>query len=157
MDKTIYLAGGCFWGVEEFFRRTEGVRNTRVGYANGNTQKTSYYDLKRTGHAETAELIYDSEMLSLETLLKLYFSMIDPVSINKQGGDAGTQYRTGIYYVDTADRAVIDKSLDAVRARYDRPLAVEVAPLKNFIKAEDYHQKYLLNNPGGYCHIKLPK
>lgn len=156
MNKSIYLAGGCFWGVEEYFRRTDGIINTRVGYANGDTLMTSYYDLKRTGHAETVEIVYDDNILPLNRLLALYFSIIDPVSVNRQGGDSGTQYRTGIYYTDEADRAVIDIVMDGVRARCDKPVAVEVEPLKNFIEAEDYHQQYLAKNPGGYCHIKLP-
>ena len=156
MNKTIYLAGGCFWGVEEYFRRTSGVINTRVGYANGATLMTSYYDLKRTGHAETVEIVYENNKLPLDILLAHYFSIIDPVSVNRQGGDAGTQYRTGIYYTDEADKATIGNVMDGVRKRYDKPLAVEVELLKNFVEAEDYHQKYLAKNPGGYCHIKLP-
>ena len=154
--KTIYLAGGCFWGVEEFFRRTAGVMKTRVGYANGVSEKTSYYELKKTGHAETVEVVFDETLLSLDELLKLYFSVIDPLSVNRQGGDIGYQYRTGIYYTDESDLPLIRNYCKGISEELGRPIAVEVLPLSHFIEAEEYHQRYLDKNPGGYCHIKLP-
>lgn len=155
-DKTIYLAGGCFWGCQKYFDLLPGVRETEVGYANGPTANPSYEEVKHhAGHAETVRVVYDAGALPLEKLLAAYFKVIDPTSVNKQGEDEGIQYRTGIYYVDEADLPVIRASLEDLAARYDAPLAVECLPLENFYSAEEYHQKYLEKNPGGYCHIKF--
>ena len=154
--KEIYLAGGCFWGLEEYFSQIEGVRETRVGYANGQVETTSYQLLKQTDHAETVLVRYESEVLSLREVLLYYFRVIDPFSINKQGPDRGRQYRTGIYYVDEADLADIQAVMADQEALMGRgPLAVEVEALRHFIDAEDYHQDYLKKNPGGYCHIDV--
>lgn len=151
----IYLAGGCFWGTEKYLASIPGVRATQVGYANGNTENPTYEEVCRrnTGHAETVRVEYDPEALPLEFLLELYYGAIDPISVNRQGNDAGTQYRTGIYFTDEGDRAVIGRSLARLRERLGRPAAVEAGPLRNFSAAEEYHQKYLDKNPGGYCHI----
>lgn len=153
--KTIYLAGGCFWGTEHFFDLVPGVRDTEVGYANSNVADPTYQEVctGRTGAAETVKVVYDADSITLPFLLNLYYKTIDPTSLNKQGNDRGTQYRTGIFYTDTAELSVIEKSLGQLQKLYTRPLAIEVAPLKNFYPAEDYHQDYLYNNPGGYCHI----
>ena len=153
--ETIYLAGGCFWGVQRYFDCLPGVLETEVGYANGKTANPTYEQVKRenTGHAETVRVVYDPAALSLEELLEQFYKAIDPTSVNKQGGDAGVQYRTGIYYTDPAQRPVIEASLARLQARYARPVAVEALPLSNFYTAEEYHQKYLDKNPGGYCHI----
>jgi peptide methionine sulfoxide reductase msrA/msrB len=153
--KTIYLAGGCFWGVERFVALIPGVCATRVGYANGLTDSPSYEQVctGTTGHAETVEVRYDDERLNLSDLLWLFYDIIDPLSLNRQGNDVGTQYRTGIYYVDAADRPVIERSLAELQARHAAPIAVELAPLSGFSPAEDYHQRYLAKNPQGYCHI----
>jgi peptide methionine sulfoxide reductase msrA/msrB len=155
----IYLAGGCFWGSEKYLRSIPGVISTEVGYANGNTENPSYEEVchRNTGHAETVHVVYDAKKLPLAFLLELYYDSIDPVSVNRQGGDRGTQYRTGIYYVNPEDRPVIDKSIISLQKRFDKPIAIEVLPLKNFYPAEDYHQKYLDKNPGGYCHIRKDK
>lgn len=155
--RTIYLAGGCFWGVEGYFKRINGVIDTTTGYANGNSTETNYQALKQTDHAETVKIDYDIARLSLEELLLHYFRIIDPTSVNHQGNDIGRQYRTGIYYTDTtaaADRAIIEKVM-AIQATQHGKLAVEVGPLVHFVNAEDYHQDYLDKNPGGYCHIDL--
>ena len=152
--KTIYLAGGCFWGMQKFLDQFDGVLETEVGYANGPDAAPSYEEVCRSvGHAETVRVRYDEQRLPLEKLLDYYFLVIDPLSVNQQGGDSGIQYRTGIYYTE-------DTQLDAIRAVYRReeekagaPLAVAVEPMKNFFSAEEYHQKYLEKNPGGYCHI----
>ncbi len=151
----IYLAGGCFWGMEHYLASIHGVLSTRVGYANGATENPTYEEVcyQNTGHAETVHVIYDAEIVSLAFLLNLYFEAIDPVSINRQGGDTGTQYRTGIYYVDEEDRPIIENSLLKLQRRYQEPLAIEVLPLSQFSVAEEYHQMYLHKNPGGYCHI----
>ena len=153
--KTIYLAGGCFWGTEHFMRLIHGVENTEVGYANSKVADPSYQEVctGRTGAAETVKVTYDAKEVSLPFLLDLYYKTIDPTSLNKQGNDRGTQYRTGIYYTDPAQLPVIEKSLATLQESYSRPLAIEVAPLKNFYPAEEYHQDYLDKNPGGYCHI----
>jgi len=153
----IWLAGGCFWGVEEYFLRIQGVIDTVTGYSNGKTIKTSYKELKTTGHAETVQVAYDRDTVSLEEILEYYFAIIDPVSVNKQGNDVGSQYRTGIYYSDIYDLPVIKAALEKLRKSYNRKLAIEVEALKNFVVAEEYHQKYLRKNPGGYCHVNFSK
>ena len=155
-EKTIYLAGGCFWGCQKYFDRLAGVIETEVGYANGPTANPSYEEVKRhAGHAETVRVVYDADALPLEKLLDAYFAVIDPTAVNRQGEDEGIQYRTGIYRVDETDAPVIDAALDALARKCDKPLAVESLPLQNFYSAEAYHQKYLEKNPGGYCHIRF--
>jgi methionine-S-sulfoxide reductase len=152
--KTIYLAGGCFWGAQKFFDQFDGVIATEVGYANGPDSAPSYEDVCRSsGHAETVRVDYDESAISLEDILKYYFMVIDPTAVNRQGHDIGIQYRTGIYYTDETMLPVIRKAYDEEAAKYGKPLATEVLPLKNFFSAEEYHQKYLDKNPGGYCHI----
>ncbi len=155
MRREIYLAGGCFWGTEKYFSMLPGVLSTQVGYANGNTENPSYEEVchNGTGHAETVKVEYDDALLGLPFLLERYYDVIDPVSVNRQGGDHGPQYRTGIYYTDEADRPVIRASIAALQEKYAQPIAIEVESLRNFYPAEDYHQKYLDKNPGGYCHI----
>ena len=152
--KTIYLAGGCFWGVQKYIDRFDGVVETETGYANGSTEAPSYKEVcAGSGHAETVRIVYDEEKLSLTALLELYFRVIDPLSVNKQGEDTGVQYRTGIYYTDDADLPEIKACTALVEEKLGQPLAVEVLPLEAFYPAEEYHQKYLDKNPGGYCHI----
>ncbi len=152
--RTIYLAGGCFWGVEGYFSKVPGVVDAVSGYANGASETTSYYDLKDTDHAETVEIKYDMSVISLEEILLHYFRIIEPTSVNKQGNDIGRQYRTGVYYTDEAERAVIDKVFEKMASVHGK-LAVETEALANFIPAEEYHQDYLDKNPNGYCHINL--
>lgn len=154
--REIHLAGGCFWGVEAYLERLEGVADAVSGYANGNTENPSYEDLHRgSGHAETVRAWYDPEVLTLDDLLLYYPRIIDPTSVDRQGPDSGEQYRTGVYWTDPADRAVIEYRLARVQEEYAEPVAVEVEPLEQFFLAEDHHQDYLANNPGGYCHIDL--
>jgi peptide methionine sulfoxide reductase msrA/msrB len=154
MIKVIYLAGGCFWGLERYFSLVPGVEETRVGYANGSTANPSYEEVcAGSGHAETVAIRYRSEAVSLEELLELFYRVIDPTAINRQGPDRGVQYRTGIFYEDPEDRKPILRSLERLQRRYHKPLAVEVKPLARFDPAEAYHQRYLERNPGGYCHI----
>lgn len=158
MIRTIYLAGGCFWGVQKFIDQFDGVVSTDVGYANGRTANPSYEDVCRrdTGHAETVRVTYDETVLPTEKLLRYYFMVIDPLSVNRQGNDRGTQYRTGIYYPADDEQNLlpaIRTVCDEVAASVGRPLAVEVGPLENYYTAEEYHQKYLDKNPFGYCHI----
>ena len=152
--KTICLAGGCFWGVQKFFDQFDGVINTEVGYANGPDQAPSYQDVcASSGHAETVRIDYDPSVISLTDLLNDYFMVIDPLSVNRQGGDRGIQYRTGIYYTDESQLPEIEAVYRAQEEKAGQKMAVELEPLKNFFSAEEYHQKYLDRNPGGYCHI----
>jgi len=151
----IWFAGGCFWGVQAYFSRIYGVAETTVGYANGKTENPSYHELSNTGHAETVHISYDPDRVSLRTLLEHLFMIIDPTSINRQGGDFGTQYRTGIYYSDENDKQVIYSVIGEEQKKYKDPIAVEVIELEHYYLAEDYHQDYLENNPGGYCHVNF--
>ena len=155
--KDIYFAGGCFWGVEEYFSRIPGVYDVTSGYANGNTDNPTYEDViyNGTGHAETVHVQYDPDIVSLKTLTEQFFCIIDPLSINRQGNDVGSQYRTGVYYTDATDVTVIKAVVNTEQQYYDREIAVEVLPLMHYCLAEEYHQDYLKKNPGGYCHIDL--
>ena len=152
--KTIYLAGGCFWGMQRFFDQFEGVLATEVGYANGPDRAPSYEEVCRSsGHAETVRIDYDEARISLTRLLGLYFTVIDPLSVNRQGEDSGVQYRTGVFYTDEAQLPEIRAVFGREEEKAGRELAVLLEPLRNFFSAEEYHQKYLEKNPGGYCHI----
>ncbi|MFS9130562.1 peptide-methionine (R)-S-oxide reductase MsrB [Streptococcus australis] len=151
----IYLAGGCFWGLEEYFSRIPGVEKTTVGYANGQVETTNYQLIKETDHAETVQVVYDPDKITLRAILLYYFRVIDPLSINKQGNDRGRQYRTGVYYRDEADREVIAQVFAEQEKQLGSKIAVELEPLRHYILAEDYHQDYLKKNPGGYCHIDV--
>lgn len=156
-QQIIYLAGGCFWGLEAYMERIQGVTDAVSGYANGKGDTTNYQLLHATDHAETVKVTYDPNKISLDKLLQYYFRVIDPTSINKQGNDRGRQYRTGIYYQDGADKAVIEQALAQLQTKYKKPVQIEVQPLKNYIVAEEYHQDYLKKNPNGYCHIDITK
>lgn len=155
MINTIYLAGGCFWGTAHLFSLVAGVVSVTAGYANSTVPDPTYKEVCTglTGAAETVKVDYDDEVIGLTDLITLYFKSIDPLSLNRQGGDRGTQYRTGIYYTSAADGPVVEAMIATLQRRYKEPLAVEWGPLKNFYPAEDYHQDYLNKNPGGYCHI----
>lgn len=154
--KIIYLAGGCFWGLEGYFQKIPGVLETEVGYANGKTDHTDYAKVDLTDHAETVRLTYDISRISLAEILLRYFKVIDPTSVDRQGNDVGRQYRTGIYYTDDEDSQIIHKVMAYEKEIYGR-VAVEVDRLHNYVRGEDYHQDYLKKNPGGYCHINLAK
>ena len=150
---TIYLAGGCFWGVQKYIDSIPGVVETEVGYANGPFYPVSYEEVKKgCGHAEVCKVVYDNT-LPLEKLLNAFLSVIDPLAVNHQGEDEGIQYRTGIYYVDESDLPVITSVLSDLEAKLGTKSALEILPLEQFCPAEEYHQKYLVKNPGGYCHI----
>lgn len=164
--KEIYLAGGCYWGVEKYLSNIKGVLETTVGFANGNTDYPTYEQVRyeNTGHAETVKVIYDKDQLPLPILLKLFYKIIDPTSVDKQGEDEGHQYRTGIYFTDPSDKSIILESLSQLKQqleqnanceRTSKPLAIEAEPLMHFYNAEEYHQKYLDKNPNGYCHVPL--
>jgi len=153
--KHIYLAGGCFWGTEHYLKQINGVVNTEVGYANGITENPTYEQVctDTTRFAETVHVEYDQEKVSLSFLISLYFKAIDPLSVNQQGHDTGTQYRTGIYYTDPEDLPVIREVFNNEQQKYHQRMAVELIPLQNFYNAEEYHQDYLDKNPEGYCHL----
>lgn len=155
--RDIWLAGGCFWGVEAYLARVPGVAEATVGYANGLTENPTYSEVsyKNSGHAEAVHIRYDPERISLDELLAQFFLIIDPTSVNRQGNDVGSQYRSGIYYQDEADLTVIQAVISREQKNYDKPIAVEVEPLVHYYLAEEYHQDYLEKNPGGYCHISF--
>ena len=152
--KTIYLAGGCFWGVERYFSLAKGIIKTCVGYANGTKDNPKYEDLKHgfDDASETVKIEYDESIISIEKILELYLRVIDPYSINKQGEDEGVQYRTGIYYLSKDDKNLIDQYLKKINLTNHK---IEILPLRKFYLAEEYHQDYLIKNPSGYCHINM--
>ncbi len=155
--KSIYLAGGCFWGVEAYMSRIAGVYDVASGYANGKTENPTYENVvyDNTGHAETVRVVYDPKQVSITELLNKFFKVVDPTSLNKQGNDIGTQYRSGIYYENDEAKTEIDAVIENLRTQYDDEIVVEVTTLNNFYYAEEYHQDYLEKNPNGYCHINL--
>ena len=155
--KKIVLAGGCFWGVEEYFSRIDGVKETKVGYANGHKENPTYEEVCTglTGHAEAIYIEYAQDEVTLNKILEKYFGIIDPTVLNRQGPDIGHQYRTGIYYIDKEDLEVINEYKEKEQLKYDKPIVTEIEPLKCFYDGEEYHQSYLKKNPGGYCHINL--
>ena len=153
--REIYYAGGCFWGVESYFSQIPGVESVTVGYANGYTENPTYEQVcgGNTGYAETAHVVYDPDRVSLQTLTEHFFAIIDPLSLNRQGNDRGSQYRSGIYYADENDRETLQAVWDGQQKKYAQPVQTELEPLRCYYLAEDYHQQYLAKNPGGYCHI----
>lgn len=152
---TIYFAGGCFWGTEHFFRQIPGVTDTEAGYAQSRVPDPTYAEVcsGQTGAVEAVKVVYDPSAVSVTSLTELYFLTIDPLAHDRQGNDVGTQYRTGIYCTSASQLGLVEKAVAAEQSRHHSPLAVEVGPLYNFYPAEDYHQRYLEKNPGGYCHI----
>lgn len=155
--RKIYLAAGCFWGAQEYLKRIEGVSETVVGYANSHFYNPMYEDVCNgdINAVETVEVVYDDNIVSLNALLDYYFKVIDPTSLNRQGNDVGTQYRTGIYFIDDDDELLIKDYICSIKDNYNDEIVTEVKKLENFFIAEEYHQNYLTKNPGGYCHIKL--
>ncbi len=155
MSKEIYLAGGCFWGVEAYFKMLKGIVFTEAGYANGNIKNPTYNDLIKgiSTHAEVVKVVYDD--ISLKELLNHFFRFVNPFTLNKQGADIGIQYRSGIYYSNEDDEQIIKGVLNEIKDKYKRDPVVEVLPLKDYYKAEEYHQDYLTKNPSGYCHVDL--
>lgn len=150
----IWLAGGCFWGIEAYMARIYGVADVTSGYANGKTENPSYEEvIGGSGHAETVQVTYDPDRVSLEQLLTYFFRVVDPTSVNKQGNDRGSQYRSGIYYKNPEDLDMIKKVIDQVQANYEKDIVTEVLPLDGYYLAEEYHQDYLEKNPNGYCHV----
>jgi methionine-S-sulfoxide reductase len=155
--KSIYFAGGCFWGTEHFFKQINGVVDTEVGFANGETENPTYQEVytDKTGFAETVHVVYDENIIDLSFLLNMFFKAIDPTSLNRQGHDEGTRYRTGVYYVSNDQLPIIEEVFNEQQKLTDNPIVVELLPLENFYCAEEYHQDYLDKNPDGYCHLPV--
>lgn len=159
MKKEIYFAGGCFWGIQKYFSVIPGVIQTEVGYANGSTTNPTYKEVcsNITGHAETVKIVYNSEIILLDSLLDKFYEVIDPTTLNRQANDFGIQYRSGIYYMDEEDLNVIKHSIEELSKQYKKPIVVEIKKLENYYPAEEHHQNYLDKNPNGYCHISSKK
>jgi len=157
IQKVIYLAGGCFWGVEAFISRLKGVNQTEVGYANGRDLAPTYEKVcsGKTGHAETVKVTYNPEIISLDKILENFYRIIDPFSKNRQGNDIGTQYRTGIYWQEEEQKEIVLSFLKAKQKETQKRIVIEAYPISCFYPAEAYHQKYLEKNPNGYCHVDL--
>lgn len=154
--KIIWLAGGCFWGMEKLMKSLSGVIDVMSGYANGHTDDPNYQEVCKgeSGYRETVRVTYDADRISLDAILFAYFAVIDPTLINRQGNDIGTQYQAGIYYIDNESKEIIDHITEVEKHR-SAAFHVEIAPLTKFYDAEEYHQNYLDKNPNGYCHIPL--
>ncbi|WP_381415481.1 peptide-methionine (S)-S-oxide reductase MsrA [Spiroplasma endosymbiont of Anurida maritima] len=158
--KTLYVGAGCFWGVEKYLGLFKGVINTEVGYANGNTKNTNY-DTVCSGEdnfVEVVKVTFDNTITSLSNILEYVFKVIDPTSLNKQGNDTGVQYRTGFYYSKEDEKDFyeeINLFLKEQQTHFSKRIVVENLTVSNYVKAEEFHQKYLNKNPGGYCHIKF--
>ena len=156
-EYVIYLAGGCFWGIEHLMQSIPGVIDAQSGYANGYRAEDATYQkicTTDTGFRETVRVEYDPQQVSLDALLLAYFYVIDPTVQNRQGNDVGTQYQTGVYYTNDSAKETVKRIAEIERSR-NREFHVEIGPLLSFYPAEEYHQDYLANNPGGYCHIPI--
>ncbi len=151
------MAGGCFWGTEHYFKQIEGVLETETGFANGNTENPTYEEVytDTTGYAETVKVVYDETKVSLGFLIDMFFHAIDPTLLNRQGHDEGTRYRTGVYYTDEVELPVIKRVFEEKQKLYTQPIVTEIAPLRNFFPADEYHQDYLDKHPDGYCHLPV--
>lgn len=157
MNRELYIAGGCFWGVQEYYSRVSGVKETISGYANGYKENPTYQEVCTgdTGYVETVKIIYNSEEVTLKELIERFFMIVDPTQLNRQANDIGSQYRNGIYYIYEEDEAIIMDVIESKRPEYKKEIVTEVEKLDNFYSAEEYHQNYLKKNPGGYCHINF--
>ncbi len=155
-QKDIWFAAGCFWGAQKFFKLVEGVEFTEVGFCNGNLDNPTYQEVytDTTGHAECVHVRYNPSVVSLRHLTELFFKIIDPLSLNKQGEDVGTRYRTGVYYDNQKDAEELASVFSQIRQSLGvESFPVELLPLKCFFPADEYHQDYLDKNPSGYCHL----
>lgn len=155
--KEIYLAGGCFWGVDKYFSMLKGITYSESGYANGNKENPSYEDLINglATHAEAVYLEYDDKVISLKEILEHFFRFVNPHTLFRQGNDIGIQYRSGIYFTNGDDEIIIKEFLNELEIKTNKKVVTECLPLKNYYKAEEYHQNYLDKNPSGYCHVDL--
>ena len=150
------FAGGCFWGVEEVFRTTKGVKETAAGYMGGSMKNPGYKDVctGKTGHAEVVKVSFDPNVVSYSKLLDIFWQIHDPTTLNRQGPDFGTQYRSAIFYYTNEQKKQAEKSKKALEAsnKFNKPIVTEIVPAGEFYKAEDYHQKYLMRNGVNACH-----
>ncbi len=156
--ETVTVGGGCFWCVEAVYERIEGVRSVVSGYAGGTTVDPTYQQVSRgtTGHAEVVQILYDPEIITYEQILDLFWKAHDPTTANRQGADVGTQYRSIILYSNEAQRQAAERSKEKAALDFDRPIVTEIVPLREFYKAEDYHQDYYENNSSaGYCRVVI--
>jgi len=154
----IILGGGCFWGMEAYYKKVKGITDTVVGYSGGNFKNPTYEDVcsGKTGHAETVLLTFNPEVIGLDRILKHFFKIHDPSTLNRQGNDAGSQYRSAIYFFSDVQKNIIDTVVSKLKKEGIK-ITTEIKKAANFYKAEEYHQDYLTKNPGGYCHINLNK
>ena len=153
--KKAYLAGGCFWGMEDLFRNRPGVVDTEVGYTGGDSERPTYES--HPGHAEAIEISYDTEKTSFKELLEYFFRIHNPTTMNRQGGDIGTSYRSTIFFQDEDELEQAQEFIEMVEEmeKWPDPIVTTLEPLKTFYEAEAYHQDYLERNPGGYtCHVE---
>lgn len=155
--KKAYFAGGCFWGVEHYFSLIKGIEDVKSLYINSDIENPTYEQLcaKQSSATEGVEITYDENIISYDRLLFHLFKAIDPTTLNRQGPDVGTQYRSGIYYTSTEEQLIANKFIEDAQKEYDKLIVVEVEPLDNYYYAEEYHQDYLIKNPNGYCHINF--
>ncbi|EFF41532.1 peptide-methionine (S)-S-oxide reductase MsrA [Mycoplasmopsis alligatoris] len=155
--KKVYVAGGCFWGVQGFFKTIAGVTKTTVGYANSKIDNPIYEQVKtqNTNAVEAVEIFYDEKITSLEKIVEALFSVIDPTALNYQGPDYGTQYRNGIYYVNQDDKAIIENKIAQLSKNISGKVVTEILELKNYFLAEEYHQDFTDKHPNIQCHIKF--
>ena len=156
--ETVYLAGGCYWGLEDLIRNIPGVEKTQVGFTGGLVKNVSYKEVSNgnTGHAESIKVVFDNERLTFDNLLFEFFSMHNPTTVNQQGNDIGSQYRSAIFYSNQNQKEISNNVIDIVNQskKWDSPVVTGVVPFTEFYPAEDSHQKYLIKNPGGYsCHF----
>ena len=149
MNKIIYVAGGCFWGVEKYFRMVRGIVKTECGYANGDSENPRYEDLKKgfATHAEVVKLEYDSGKISLGNILEHFFELVNPFTLNEQGIDKGLQYRSGIYCINDEDFEIAKAFFEKMQTYFEEKIVVAVEPLRNYYPAEEYHQDYYNKNP----------
>jgi len=153
-SETITLAGGCFWCLEAVYEQVEGVQSVQSGYSNGHVREPSYEQVcgGATGHAEVVRVQFDNDVISLREVLEIFFSIHDPTTLNRQGNDVGSQYRSGIYFHEPAQRAVAQAVIDEVNQAVGGRVVTELQALDNYSPAEAYHQHYFARNPGqGYC------
>lgn len=155
--ETATFAGGCFWGLEHYFKQILGVVDVKVGYAGGDTANPTYKHVVtgKTGHAESVQIVFDPTKISYTILLKHFFRIHEPTSLNRQGNDYGTQYRSAIFYHSPQQLADIQKLLPEIQKKHSKKIVTQIIPAGKFYLAEEYHQDYLTKNPGGYCHIDM--
>ncbi|MGI6392580.1 MAG: peptide-methionine (S)-S-oxide reductase MsrA [Candidatus Izemoplasmatales bacterium] len=154
--KKVIIAGGCFWGVEAYYKRLKGIETTMVGYTDGLKANPTYEEVCRSsGHVEAVLLEFDEQLISLRKIIEHFLRIVDPTAINRQGNDIGIQYRSGIYVFEEKDKILVQELLEEAQKHYSRKIQTKVLPAGPFYRAEEYHQGYLEKKPHGYCHVNL--